>query len=996
MNGPADASEGGGLSARARLALLVRASMRAAPLLRDSGSPDWIRAATLLHASHLLGLYAATTLDWPGLWDATFAQLVEVRAAGIGGLDWELLQRAAEVLAAVLAVADVPEPAWRDPLGESALQAVASPLSLAPAGVAFGWDYVRRELAANEALLRAIDAALEEDRHWLTAASGLAVAQGFFSRPLLRDTTSPAPEALTDRQATRQQPRYTDRLAAWHDVLHGAFDEALIDPSDGRFDWRKLEGWISTWDQRVAAGTAAGTVAAETTGGAKGVGEPAERRRRRARTETVVLEDIQKPQGAAPPRPAPRQGAPRGSLLRNLARRLASPMREFTMTIPKRTGTLTVGAPASGAGVPKPSDVRVPAPSKSLGERSSPGAAGTEPQRAERVVSTGFARRGRPGEPLDPARSLVAGGRYVFWLEVGPLVAGSIEATSAALPVEELPVGAVLDVVLFGFPGGLRLVPGAEGGRLFLGDGGAVWVKQQPGCPATVGGGPRLFFPVRAPWRLGVARLRCNIYYEQVLVQSRLVEARVSAWPRRRAGALVSRLEYSLSRTLSPARLRGIGPHRLSVMLNDDGSGGGGGAGSAGGGGATGGTHQLRFVGAGGFTAEATLGEAALGTVIDEARRTLRRVAWGGEGDWREGQPFRYAQPSDVPQLSADLVALARTGWRLYRALLPQLARGGEAPGGRRGPREARQELEALLAAPGVIQVAARNDVRQYLPAALVYDHPFDTNLPSEVCPTFLAALAGGLPLEDTPCWAGRCPVHGDLRRVCPSGFWGFRHELSFPLSSAGDAGLPLTLGIPPAPRFAMGLSTALASGAQHEQLLHGLRPYGSWQRAASRDAALAALRDHALNVVYFYCHGGRSGSLPYIQVGPRDEVGITADNLGAYDILWDEPGPLVFINGCRTTDLQPSSAFDLVTALIADSGAAGVIGTEITVFEPLACAFAEAFFRGFLVDGLELGAAVRRARLGLLAARNPLGLVYVPFALASLALSARASAAAA
>ena len=63
-----------------------------------------------------------------------------------------------------------------------------------------------------------------------------------------------------------------------------------------------------------------------------------------------------------------------------------------------------------------------------------------------------------------------------------------------------------------------------------------------------------------------------------------------------------------------------------------------------------------------------------------------------------------------------------------------------------------------------------------------------------------------------------------------------------------------------------------------------------------------------------------------------------------------------------------------------------GVIGTEITIFEPLATAFAEACLGHFL-DGVPIGKAIRLARLKLLQDGNPLGLVYIPFAVSSLAL---------
>ena len=96
---------------------------------------------------------------------------------------------------------------------------------------------------------------------------------------------------------------------------------------------------------------------------------------------------------------------------------------------------------------------------------------------------------------------------------------------------------------------------------------------------------------------------------------------------------------------------------------------------------------------------------------------------------------------------------------------------------------------------------------------------------------------------------------------------------------------------------------------------------------------------------------------------------------------------PLVFINGCHTTALTPERALDLVTSFVENANAAGVIGTEITIFEPLACEFAEHSLKWFL-DGEPIGECVRRARVALLAKHNPLGLVYIPFVLGSTSLT--------
>jgi hypothetical protein len=85
----------------------------------------------------------------------------------------------------------------------------------------------------------------------------------------------------------------------------------------------------------------------------------------------------------------------------------------------------------------------------------------------------------------------------------------------------------------------------------------------------------------------------------------------------------------------------------------------------------------------------------------------------------------------------------------------------------------------------------------------------------------------------------------------------------------------------------------------------------------------------------------------------------------------------LVFINGCHTTALEPEKAIQFITPFIENAKAAGVIGTEITIFEPLASVFGEESLRRFL-DSETIGHAVRSARLKLLKDGNPLGLVYI------------------
>jgi hypothetical protein len=167
---------------------------------------------------------------------------------------------------------------------------------------------------------------------------------------------------------------------------------------------------------------------------------------------------------------------------------------------------------------------------------------------------------------------------------------------------------------------------------------------------------------------------------------------------------------------------------------------------------------------------------------------------------------------------------------------------------------------------------------------------------------------------------------------------------------------------------------------------LQQLRVGQDWDYADTLDETFALIADTKPHVFYLYCHGGVAGAIPFLKVGGQDDPPLTTDNLLFRKPPWDGPWPLVFINGCKTTTLEPLRALEFVTAFVQHVGAAGVIGTETTVFEPLARAFGEACLTHYLA-GTPIGESVRRARLTLLKQGNPLGLVYIPFALANLRL---------
>lgn len=581
-------------------------------------------------------------------------------------------------------------------------------------------------------------------------------------------------------------------------------------------------------------------------------------------------------------------------------------------------------------------------------------------------VSLGMADRSAPGEALPAARTLARGRRYYLWVEIGPeLVTGSLPGAAA---LSETPSGSELDVMLFGFPDQLRIEERHRHGTLRIQARGPALVTRPAATPPDLGAlaRQRLFFPVRTPRRPGRHAVRCNVYHRGLLLQSHLITVEVTRVPDLRAGALQRVTDYTLSATLDTGRLAGTEPHRLSILLNDDGAG----------------THGLRFAGEHGFVADAHIDGATLAGLIDYARGALRRVAWGTATPWHshEQERYRYATPPSPAQRADDLILLARHGYRLWGEALASF--------GVRGRKRTR--LRELMRGTGVVQLALKKSADHIFPAALIYDHPLDTNLEHlTLCQTATAAMDAAADLEAVPCFAGRCPSHGDRTVVCPSGFWGFRHDLGVPLHLGERGEVAAEIARTISTRALIGVSTdpAFTARTAHLAALGALDPRVEIKLVEDRRACLAALESAPPHLAYFFCHGGiTSSGTPYLEVGDRHSEPITADNL--LEMWWEEPRPLVVLNGCHTTAASPEQIFSLVTGFVVHANAAGVIGTEITIFEPMAVAFGEELLRRFL-GGDPIGRAVRLARLALLRQGNPLGLAYIPFALATLRLTA-------
>jgi hypothetical protein len=413
-----------------------------------------------------------------------------------------------------------------------------------------------------------------------------------------------------------------------------------------------------------------------------------------------------------------------------------------------------------------------------------------------------------------------------------------------------------------------------------------------------------------------------------------------------------------------------MGTNKLSVMLNDNGNG----------------THGFRFFGEGNFKNESTLTAGVLENAIDIVRQGLRKVAWGDEEEYVTGKTYRYADGAlNEERLRSDLATLALRGHPLYARVIQDLAGGVENA----------WDLEDMMLKTGQVQIASKVDSTLLVPAALFYDYKLDDGADPrliKLCDTFLSAVRDKTPLEQTDCFQGNCPSRGNNMIVCPSGFWGFRHNLGLPVSikkgeeEGDDAAVTITFS--GAPKIAMSVSTDpnFRERPKHEQALRSLNLATTEEYADTRDEAVSLMKATKSQVIYFYCHGGLlQNGIPFISVGDKTGDWLTTTSLFDNRIRWRNNRPLVFINGCHTAAVTPKYALNFVQAFIQTSNAAGVVGTEITIFEPIAITFAEECLKQFLQGNKTLGEAVRGARLKMLQEGNPLGLVYIPYAVPSL-----------
>jgi hypothetical protein len=378
----------------------------------------------------------------------------------------------------------------------------------------------------------------------------------------------------------------------------------------------------------------------------------------------------------------------------------------------------------------------------------------------------------------------------------------------------------------------------------------------------------------------------------------------------------------------------------------------------------------------------------------DQAARAGRDLLYDihlntdGTSRYSEGQ--RKSQAA----FEADLRLLARAGAEIYERLF------ADESAWRTLPTLIRHEARARTL-PAVLCVAEPTSVQQRggsIPWSLVYDLPIGAD-PSRYQPCDSIRLFG--PEESPHDIPAHCPIsdHTDESDVlCPFGFWGLSCLIEQPPSADRDAVRVVTTDQTPVSLLmacGSGLDTDITS--RHVSTLKTRLGQALSTKPIDNTAALAAaLAQEAMDIAYLYCHCGyqklsnRAVPSPFLRfgedlIGPLD-IANWARSSGWPRPHWPKRKPLVILNGCHTVEMTSGTLSTFVSAFVNRAGAAGVLGTEVTIEQDLAGLLGEIVLDQ-LAGGASIGAALRSARWQLINLGNVMGLAYTPFCLSGLRL---------
>jgi hypothetical protein len=600
---------------------------------------------------------------------------------------------------------------------------------------------------------------------------------------------------------------------------------------------------------------------------------------------------------------------------------------------------------------------------------------------APRYVNVCFTTDAVGKEELDSCKTLKVGQTYRLRLDIGPWSEKSIvrrpksieEAVGQIFEEEEDLLELSLEVALFSTDFQLDKET-ADG--LWVSRGHLILPRQGPA--RTPDGQSFLLFAVNTLRDPCQAQLRLCVYFKNNLLQSLSVQAHITLEERRVEEGQWADVEYTL--TANFAQVQKLPDRVMNIFVNRNRDG-------------------RHTIGLKGEEAEAILlNESRMKSATQRFRLLMQAVAYGTGSEWC----YRFSESNEAmtnDQIHQDLKRMAEVGQQVWQSLIA-------------GRPSLSEQLQEKLRDPGTIQVSLI-DLNAVFPWALVYDkfvEPDEEKTQACLLWQERRDQHGNLDIaaceKKCPHKSGDPPRHNRRDLVCPYGFWGFRHIIEVPLSTQeeDDLHLEVELAEEGQPLLLFGYreehlnakKDRLVLRKSHEQELDQVFQIES---RATKKTLEEGMQDPALRLVYFYTHCKETADPaswePYLELGQQQPEELEPSDLPNWmqvREIWRKTRPLVFINACQSLGFTSGSLVSFLSNF-AYLHASGVIGTEISTCEPLACEFAEQFYLRFVegqqeggqVHTLPVGEVFREVRGHLLEKHNPLGLIYTLYCSAGL-----------
>jgi hypothetical protein len=439
-----------------------------------------------------------------------------------------------------------------------------------------------------------------------------------------------------------------------------------------------------------------------------------------------------------------------------------------------------------------------------------------------------------------------------------------------------------------------------------------------------------VLFEIRAPTRVGRARLRVCLYHDNNLVQAFKLWATVLDEEQKIApNDLLAELEFS--QTSRYANIETLAPRALAIATN-----------------AIEGQHTFHLK-RGEASGAINVSEDVIQSTISDFRKTLHDAV--SRDGWvlflPDGDPS--APPSEA--FKSVVRALAKHGHGLFRAVFDRA-------------RSFQGELRALRAQSGQTIQIVRFDPTFAFPWNIIYDFADPSQTGTEelpVCHGF--SSEGG---KATPC------AHDAVSTgvVCVRGFWSVRHRIEQLVEASGHEPAPV-LSRRGAVR--LGIDEHTIGRELYEGLEEKLRALSAsaYSRIADSTGVLDAMwnAESTEVVVLGHCEGDS------IRIG--DSTLLRSSDITKRNIERSapRPGPLVLMMGCGTGAVDVSTLNGFMTAL-SGAGFPAVVGTESLVVAGLGSRFVRDL-NDALFSGATLGEAIRRFRLELFRRGNPHGVTF-------------------